>query len=132
MSKGNTTEADFIAFVFNATSMPAYGANLSVSLHTSDPGEDGTLASAEADYIGYSRVSVARDAGGWTCSGNQASNTAEITFGECSSGTNVITHVAVGTAGGQILYSGALTAPISVSALITPRFPVGTLVLQED
>jgi hypothetical protein len=132
MSKGNTTEADFIAFVFNATAMPSYGSNLSVSLHTADPGEGGTLATNEADYTGYARVSVARDSGGWTCSSNQASNTAEITFPECTGGTNTITHVAVGTAGGQILYSGALTANISVSNLITPRFPVGTLVLQED
>jgi hypothetical protein len=132
MSKGNTTEADFIAFVFNATAMPSYGANLSVSLHTADPGEAGTLATNEADYTGYARVSVARDSGGWTVAGNQASNTAEITFPECTGGTNTITHVAVGTAGGQILYSGALTASIAVSNLITPRFPVGTLVLQED
>lgn len=132
MSKGNTTEADFIAFVFNATAMPSYGSNLYVSLHTADPGEGGTLATNEADYTGYARVSVARDSGGWTCSSNQASNTAEVTFPECTGGTNTITHVAVGTVGGQILYSGALTANISVSNLITPRFPVGTLVLQED
>jgi hypothetical protein len=132
MSKGNTTEADFIAFVFNATAMPSYGSNLSVSLHTADPGEGGTLATNEADYTGYARVSVARDSGGWTVAGNQASNTAEITFPECTGGTNTITHVAVGTAGGQILYSGALTASISISNLVTPRFPVGSLILQED
>jgi hypothetical protein len=132
VSKGNTTEADFIAFVFNATAMPSYGANLSVALHTADPGEGGTMATNEADYTPYARVSVARDAGGWTCAGNQASNTAEITFPECTSGSDTITHVSVGTAGGQILYSGALTASIDISALITPRFPVGTLVLQED
>lgn len=132
MSKGNTTEADFIAFVFNATAMPSYGSNLYVSLHTADPGEAGTLASNEADYAGYARVSVSRDSGGWTLAGNQASNTAEVTFPECTGGSNTITHVAVGTVGGQILYSGALTAPIDVSNLITPRFPAGTLVLQED
>lgn len=132
MSKGNTTEADFIAFVFNATAMPSYGSNLYVSLHTADPGEGGTLATNEADYTDYARVTVARDAGGWTITGNQAENTAEVTFPECTGGTNVITHVAVGTIGGQILYSGALTDSISVSNLITPRFPAGTLVLQED
>lgn len=52
MSKGNTTEADIIAFVFNATAMPAYGANLVVTLHTADPGEAGTLATNECDYDG--------------------------------------------------------------------------------
>lgn len=132
MSKGNTTEADLIAFIFNATPMPAYGSNLYVSLHTADPGEAGTLATNEADYTGYARVAVARDSSGWAIAGNQADNDAEITFPECTGGTNTITHVAVGTVGGQILYSGALSAPLAVSNLITPRFPAGTLVFQED
>lgn len=132
MSKGNTTEADYIAFVFNATAMPSYGSNLYVSLHTGDPGEAGTLATNEADYTGYARVSVSRDVAGWTIAANQAVNAAEVTFPECTGGTNAITHAAVGTIGGQILYSGALTDPINVSNLITPRFPAGTLVFQED
>lgn len=135
MSKGNTTENDFVAFVFNATAMPSYGSNLFVSLHTADPGEAGTQTTSEADYTGYARVSVSRDGAGWTVSGSEASNTAEITFPECTGGTNTITHVAVGTGSTgatQILYSGALTAPINISNLITPRFPAGTLVMQED
>ena len=132
MSKGNTTENDFVAFVFNATAMPSYGSNLYVHLHTADPGEAGTSTTNEADYIGYLPVSVARDSGGFTVAGNQASNTAEVTFPECTGGANTITHASVTTLAGQILYSGALTAPINVSNLITPRFPAGTLVLQED
>jgi hypothetical protein len=135
MSKGNTTENDFVAFVFNATAMPSYGSNLYVSLHTADPGEAGDQTTSEATYTGYARVLVSRDGAGWTVSGNEAENTAEITFPECTGGTNTITHVAVGTAAsgaGQILYSGALTASIAVSNLITPRFPAGTLIMQED
>jgi hypothetical protein len=132
MSKGNTTEGDYVAFVFNATAMPAYGANLYVSLHTGDPGEAGTLATNEATYTGYARVSVSRDGAGWVVTGNEAENAAEVTFPECTGGSNTITYAAVGTIGGQILYSGALTDPINVSNLITPRFPAGTLVFQED
>ena len=132
MSKGNTTENDFVAFVFNATAMPAYGSNLYVHLHTADPGEGGTGATNEANYTGYAAVSVSRDGAGWTVAGNQASNTAEVTFPECTGGTNTITHASVTTLAGQILYSGALTAPINISNLITPRFPAGSLVLQED
>lgn len=135
MSKGNTTEADIIAFVFNATAMPAYGSNLVVSLHTADPGEAGTLATNECDYDDYARVSVSRDSGGWTCTGNQAVNTAEVTWPECDTafvGTQIATHGAVGTVGGQILYSGALTQSITIAALITPRAPAGTLVFTED
>jgi hypothetical protein len=135
MSKGNTTENDFVKFVFNATAMPSYGSNLYVSLHTADPGEAGDQTTSEATYTDYARVLVSRDGAGWTVSGNEAENTAEITFPECTGGTNTITHVAVGTAAsgaGQILYSGALTASIAVSNLITPRFPAGTLIMQED
>ena len=132
MSKGNTTENDVIAFMFNATAMPTYGANLYVHLHTADPGEAGTSSTNEATYTDYARVSVARDAGGWTVTGNEAENTAEVTFPECTGGTNTITHASICTNGGQILYSGALTDSLSVSNLITPRFPAGTLVFQED
>lgn len=132
MSKGNATENDILAFIFNATAMPSYGSNLYVHLHTADPGEAGTSTTNEADYTGYLPVSVARDAGGFTVSGNQAINTAEVTFPECTGGSNTITHASVATLSGQILYSGALTAPINISNLITPRFPAGTLILQED
>ena len=46
--------------------------------------------------------------------------------------TQTATHGAVGTVGGQILYSGALTQPIVIAALITPRAPAGALVFTED
>jgi hypothetical protein len=134
VSKGNTTENDVIDFMFNGTAMPSYGANLYVSLHTADPGEAGDQTTSEATYTDYARVAVSRDSGGWTVVANEAENVAEITFPECTGGTNTITHVAVGTAvsgAGQILYKGALTAPIEVSNLITPRFPAGTLVVAE-
>jgi hypothetical protein len=135
MSKGNTLENQVVALIFNGTALPWSNANLFVALHTADPGEAGDQTTNEATYTGYARVSVARDSGGWTVSGNQASNTAEITFPECTGGTNTITHVSVGLAASsasQILYKGALTASIAVSNLITPRFPAGTLVMQED
>lgn len=132
MSKGNQTENDIMQFVFNGVAMPAYGANLYVHLHTSDPGEAGTVSSNEADYTGYAPVAVARDSSGFTVTGNQAVNTAEVTFPECTGGSNTITHASVTTVGGQILYSGALSAPINISNLITPRFPAGTLVMTED
>lgn len=135
MSKGNATENDLMKFLFNETAMPAYGSTLYVSLHTADPGEAGTQTTSEAAYTGYARVAVARTSAGWTVAANQASNTAEILFPECTGGSSTVTHVAVGTSlsgAGQLLYSGALTASVSISNLITPRFPAGTLVVQED
>lgn len=135
MSKSNNLENSVVDFVFNATAFPSYGSILYVSLHTGDPGEAGTQLTNEADYTGYARVAVARDSGGWTVSGSQASNTAEITFPECTAGSNTITHVGIGTnssGAGTLLYSAALTASINVSNLITPRFPAATLVVAED
>lgn len=136
MSKSNTTENDLMKLILNATALPwAAAANLYVALHTADPGEGGDQTTNECAYTGYGRVSVSRDGAGWTVAGNQGENTAEITFGECTAGTETATHASVGLAisgASQILYSGALTDALNISNLITPRFPVGTLVMQED
>jgi hypothetical protein len=135
VSKSNSLENAFVAFIANATAMPSYGGDLVVSLHTADPGEGGTQQTNECAYTSYARVSVLRDASGWTVSGNQFSNTAEITFPECTGGSETATHFAIGTdttGTGTVLYKGALTAGLAISNLITPRFPAGTLVVQED
>lgn len=135
MSKSNTLENQVIALLFNGTALPWANANLFVALHTADPGEAGDQTTSEATYTGYARVSVSRDGAGWTVAGNQASNTAEITFPECTGGANTITHFSVGlvvSGASQILYKGALTASLAISNLITPRFPVGSLICQED
>jgi hypothetical protein len=136
MSKGNTTEAELIAFVFRGTAVGWSGnGNFYVALHTADPGEAGGQTTSEAAYTGYARVAVSRDVAGWTLSGNQASNAAEITFPECTGGTETLTHFSVGlvaSGASQIIYKGALTASLAISNLITPRFPVGTLVVTED
>ena len=144
MSKSNATENDFIKFVANAVAMPAYGANLQVNLHIADPGEAGVATTSPPTHTGYVAVAVARDGTGWTicegtdpyaanAAGNAFKNAAEITFPECTAGSDTITHASVSViATGQILYKGALTASINVSALITPRFPIGTFICAED
>jgi hypothetical protein len=147
MSKGNTTESDYVKFEANATAMPSYGANLQVNLHTADPGEAGAPATSAADYDGYLAVLVARDAGGWTicdggspynanANGNAYKNAAQITFPECEAGfvgTQTITHVSTSSPStGQLLRKTALTVPIVVGPLVTPLFPAGSLVFAED
>jgi hypothetical protein len=144
MSKGNATENDIVKFIFNNVAMPSYGTNLQVNLHTADPGEAGTATTNAANYTGYTSVTVSRNSSGWTnCAatspfsadpdGPAMKNTAEIAFPECTGGSNTITHVSVSVvATGQILYKGALVSPLSVSNLITPRFPAGALVIAED
>ncbi len=136
MSKGNTLENDVLRKIFNAAN-PAWDAAaiLYVSMHTGDPGEAGTQTTNEADYTGYARVAVTRDSGGWTVAGNTSSNTAAVTFPQCTGGTNVLTHVGIGTAStgtGVLLYKGALAQSLSVSNLITPSFPISALQIQED
>ena len=136
MSKSNALENDVLGLVFNATAFPgAYGSNLFVSLHTGDPGEAGDQTTNEATYTGYGRILVARDATGWTVTGNTVVNTAAITFAQCTGGTNTITHWAVGTAStgtGRLLYKGSLTASLAVANLITPQLLATTLQIQED
>jgi hypothetical protein len=139
MSKGNTTENDLVQFLFNAVAMPSYGAILYLSLHTADPGEAGSQTTSEAAYPDYARVGITRDASGWAVSGPTATLDTEATFPECNASfglsTETITHISIGTAAsgaGQILYSGALTAPVIVSALDTPRIPVAALTITED
>jgi hypothetical protein len=143
MSKGNTFENDVVKLIFNATAIANIADNASSSpltslylaLHTADPGEAGDQTTNEATYTSYARVAVTRNSGGWTVSGNSATNTALVQFPQCTGGTNTITHVSIGTlptGAGQILYSGALNSPLAVSNLITPQFPAAALQVQED
>ena len=144
MSKSNTTENDLMLLIFNKT-LPAYlgtlnttgNTDLYVSLHTADPTDTGVQNTSEATYNGgaYGRVAVVRTAGGWTVSGNQASNTAIIQFALCTSGSDTITYVGIGTAAsgaGQLLYSGQLNSPRTISNGIQPQFSPGDLIFQED
>jgi len=146
MSKSNVTESNWLKLIFNATPWALLAdnavttplTNLFVALHTADPGEAGDQTTSEATYTGYARVAVARTSGGWTISGTaptQAANAATITFGLCTVGTNVITFFSVGkiTSGAsEILYSGALTASLTVNPGITPSFAAGALTITED
>jgi hypothetical protein len=143
MSKGNTFENDILKLIFNATAIANIGDNaasspltsLYLSLHTGDPGEGGDQTSSEANYTSYARVAVARNSGGWTVSGNEATNAALVQFPQCTGGSNTITYVAVGTASsgaGKLLYSGALSASLSVSSGIQPQFAAGALDITED
>lgn len=138
MSASNAFETDILQLIFNATTLDDIAENdttspatvLYVSLHTADPGEAGTQSTSEATYTSYARVSVARTAAGWTVSGNESSNTAEVAFPQATGGSNTITYFGIGTAStgtGYRLFSGALDSSIAVSSGITPRFQAGQL-----
>ena len=106
-----------------------------VSLHTADPGEAGTQTTSEATYGGYTRMAVARTAGGWTVAGNNASNTAALTYPLCTSGANTVTHFGVGsdlTLAGNLFFKGLLTASLAISAGIVPAFAAGDIDVNAD
>lgn len=140
MSMSNAAETAFLNLLFKNVAWDDVGdaaglqpsaaaGSLYVRLHTADPGDTGTGDTNEANYTGYVPVAVTRGAG-WTVVSNQVSNTAAVQFGECTGGTNVLTHFSVCSgsgAGAEILFSGTLSAARSISSGITPLFNAGQL-----
>jgi hypothetical protein len=145
MSKSNATENDFVKFIFQGIAMPSYGAALQLNFHTNDPGEGGTATTHRPTPVNYTPVTITRDNTGWVIcdpdgtpntSGSAAKTLIDAVFPEVESGfvgTEEWPHGSVSVvATGQILYSGALTQSIIISALSTPRFPAGTVLFKED
>jgi hypothetical protein len=139
MPKGTTTRNDLLNLFFIKT-LPAYlgtltttgDTNLSIALHTADPGIGGTQSTSEAAYTGYARVSVLRTVAGWTVAGNTVNNTALAQFPEATAGSALVTHVSIGTTAGQLLYIGSLTSSRSITSGIQPQFNIGTLTATES
>ena len=82
----------------------------------------------EVAYTGYARVAVARTTGGWTVSGsnptivNHVATT--LNFPICTALTDTATFFSIGygaSGATEILYSGALTPTIAISAGVTPQ-----------
>lgn len=131
MSFGNSAENDFMKLLFNATtwndiaendtSSPT--ANISVALHTGDPGEAGSQLTSEAAYTGYARLNIARTSGGWTVTANSVSPAANIDFGECTAAAGgPITHWSVGTSvSNYLIGSGTVTPNITMAVGVIPR-----------
>lgn len=143
MPKSTTFSNDLINLILRAVAIANLADNagaspltsLYISLHTADPGVGGAQTTNEATYGAYARLAVARSAGGWTAaSGGMTSNAAFAQFLECTSGSNNISHVAIGTASsgaGKVLYAGALSAVRSISTGIQPQFAIGALTVTE-
>lgn len=143
MSASNDFETDLLTLAFNNANIANIGdatglrgsttpGSLFIALHTADPGEAGNQSTSEISYTGYARVAVARasGAGGFTVAGNSISNASAVPFGLCTAGSGTATHFSVGYQSGgatKILVSGALNAPLAISAGITPNFAVGAL-----
>lgn len=150
MSKSDSFENQLLLHLFNnsaianvgdATGLPAAATagNFYVRLYTSAIVVSDSVIGTECAYTGYVALGVAvpRSAGGWTVAGNNASNTAAITFGACTGGTETVRYFAIWkdnttTADAQRLYWGQLTSDLAVSTGITPEFAIGALDVNED
>jgi hypothetical protein len=145
MSKSDAFENTLLELLFKNTNIANIGdatgvrgstaaGSLFFALHTADPGEAGTQTTSEASYTGYARVGVTRGAG-FTVTGNSVSPAADVTFGECTAGSATATHFSIGvssTGGGMVLYKGALSPSIAISAGVTPRIKAAGSSVTED
>ena len=145
MSLGATAESDILKLIFQNTNWANLGdatglrgstaaGSFYISLHTATLTSTATQSTSEAAYTGYARVAVARSAGGWNITGSNptsAANVAAVTFGAATAGTETETNFVVGrdvSGVGEVLWYGALTSGLAVSAGITPSFAIGALV----
>lgn len=136
MPKGTITANDTINAILRAVD-PAWrnGATRYVSLHTATPGAGGNQTTNEATFGSYARVAVTANTGFSAAASGSTSNTGLIQFPECTSGSNTVTFVAIGTAAsgaGQILYFGALTSSRDISTGIQAQFAVSSLTATEQ
>jgi len=146
MSKGNILSSDILKLLFNATTIAdlaeddttSPATNLSVALHTADPGEAGTQSTNETAYTGYARINVARTSGGWAVAGGDpdpasVSPVANIDFGECTASPGgAITHFSVGTGvSNKLMYSGTVTPNITMAAGVIPRLKTTSSITED-
>ena len=144
MSKSNACENAILLLIFNASDWENIAdddagaplTDLMVSLHTSDPGEDGDQGTNETAYTNYQRVAVARTDSGWTVTTNSVSPAANIDFAECGVTPGAaITHFGIGASaiGGSstLYYSGTVTPNITMAAGVIPRLKT-TSTITED
>lgn len=137
MSLSNTCENAILALVFNATAWANMADNaattpqtqISMALHTADPGETGTQSTSEAAYTSYARVNVNRNSGGWTVGAGTVSPVANITFPTGTGGTGTGSFMSAGKTGGgasDIWFSGTVTPNITFGNGVAPILSTST------
>jgi len=147
-SKKDTFETAILDLIFKNTNLATIGdatglrgstaaGNFYIALYTVAPadGTQGTEVTA-AGWNSYARVAVARSSGGWTTSANNASNTAAITFPQCTANSCTVVAFTINKEatlnGNDAIYWGDLTSNLAVSNGITPEFAIGDLDIYED
>ena len=147
-SKKDTFETGILDLIFKNANLAVIGdatglrgstaaGNFYIALYTVAPTDStqGTEVTA-AGWNSYARVAVARTSGGWTTSANNASNTAAVTFPQCTANSCTVIAFSINTASSlaanDAIYWGDLTSNLAVSNGITPEFAIGDLDVFED
>ena len=151
MAKGSTYQGQLLKLLLNATAIANVAdnaasaplTNLSISLHTADPGEGNLQSNNEVAYAAYNRINTSRTSAalvGWSitsASGNcTASPLQAVTFPQVTSAgssLSVITHFGVGSssgAGGYIFYKGTVTPNITLGQNVTPSLTSGSSITE--
>lgn len=103
------------------------------ALHTADPGEGGSQSTNEIAYTSYTRVAVARGAGGFVRTANSISPLATVTFPAGTGGSGTATFFSTGIASSGstlVIHRGAITPSIVCGAGVTPRLGTGTVITE--
>lgn len=135
----NALEADLLDYYIGGVALAiAQPATLHVALFSVAPADDGT-GGTELSYTGYARVAVTNNQTNFPDATPGAptskSNGTTITFGQKTDAGSV-TAVAWGLydlgAGGNLIYAGDINGGTgtAIAQNATPRFQVGTLVLE--
>ena len=139
MSMTDSFETDLLELLFDNTTLANIGdttgivkstadGDFYIALTTDTPSD--SAAGTAANYTGYARVAVSRT-DGWTIAGNNASNAAAVTFGECTAGSSTVTHFEIYTAitSGDRLFWGALDSSLAISTTANqiPEFAIGEI-----
>jgi hypothetical protein len=129
MPKGTVFDHDFLMLTFNAATVNGWArdaadgyTNLYVALHSADPsgsGYDQTRNELTTGaYNTYARVAVARTGAGWVVTNNAVSPAAHWSVGCAASGAS------------KMLYSGAISPTIVISAGVTPQLTVASTITE--
>lgn len=132
MSLSNYAENAVLNALFRNVSL-AGGATVYVSLHTGDPGEDGT--SNEVSGTNYARKAVTASTGFNAASGGSMTNNGAITFAAAGSGGwGTVTYAGIFDAisGGNFLIGGALDAGTAINENDVYEIPDQDLTLTMD
>lgn len=128
----NYCEAGILNALFGKTSdfgALASAPTIYVGLLTAEPSDTDTGSTVtECAYTGYAREATA--ASDWNAaSGGALDNANAIEFGQCTAGSETVTHIGLFDAatGGNLLWYGAVTPNLAVASGVVPQFPAGDL-----